>query len=157
MLLYEFLLMSWAPCMLYLGQQFIACTFLMWDTQAEGMPQHIVSPPISPVCYTLGIPQCTTRPPRVIELIGVFGCCCCCYCCVGWCATSLVRGSVRVALAVQHLAQHAALCYTAQHPCTLQHNATTGIIHIPSIVLAELGGQHCCNLGASWLETAIKV
>ena len=49
---------------------------------------------------------------------------------------------VRVALAMQRLAQHAILHSTAQHPCALQHNATTGIIHIPSIVLAALGGQY---------------
>ena len=31
-LLLEFVLMYWTPCMLY------ASTFLVWDTQAEGMP-----------------------------------------------------------------------------------------------------------------------
>ena len=153
MLLLEFALMYWAPCMLYLGQQFIASTFLIWDTQAEGMPQHVARPPIRPVCYTLGMPWCTTRPPRVRELVGVFGCCCC----VDWCVTSLVQGSVRVALAVQHLVQHAISCSTAQHLCVLQHNATTGITHIPSIVVAALGGQHCCNFGVTWLQTSIKV
>ena len=78
------------------------------------------------------------------ELIGVFGC----FCCVDWCATSLVRGSVRVAVVVQRLVQHATLHSTAQHPCALQHNDTTGITHIPSVVLAKRGGQ----LGATWLE-----
>ena len=63
---------------------------------------------------------------------------------------------VRVALAVQCLAQHAILHSTAQHPCALQHNATTSIIHLPSIVLAALGGQHCCSFGEIWLGTAIK-
>ena len=80
------------------------------------------------------MPWCTTRPPRVRELVGVFGC----YYYVDWCAASLVWGSVRVALAVYHIAQHATLHSTAQHPCALQHNATTGITHIPSIVLAAL-------------------
>ena len=56
--------------------------------------------------------------------------------------------SVRVVVAMQCLAQHATLHSTAQHPCALQHNATTGIIHIPNIVLAALGGQ----LSTNWLE-----
>ena len=86
------------------------------------------------------------------ELVGVFGCC---YC-VDWCATRLVWGSVRVALVVQHLAQQATSCSTAQHLCTLQHNAT-GITHISSIVLAALGGQHCGKFGVIWLETVIEV
>ena len=71
--------------------------------------------------------------------------------------TSLVRGSVRVALAVQCLVQHATSRSTAQHPCSLQNNATTGIAHIPSVVLAALGRQHCGNFGVIRLETAIKV
>ena len=71
------------------------------------------------------------------ELVGVFGCCCC----VDWCATSLMQETVRVALSVQHLAQHEILHAIAQHLCALQHNATTGITHIPSIILAALGGQ----------------
>ena len=54
--------------------------------------------PIRPVCYALVMPWCKTRPPRVRELVYIFGCCC--YCCVDWCATSLVLGSVRVAVAV---------------------------------------------------------
>ena len=49
--------------------------------------------------------------------------------------------NIRVVLAVKHLAQHAILYSTAQHPGALQHNATTGIKHIPSLVLAALGGQ----------------
>ena len=44
-------------------------------------------------------------------------------------------------MAVQYIAQHETPCSTAQHICVLQHNATTGIIHIPSIVPAETGGQ----------------
>ena len=34
---------------------------------------------------------------------------------------------LRVAMAVCGAAQHATPCSTAQHPCALQHNATTGI------------------------------
>ena len=30
---------------------------------------------------------------------------------------------------------------TSQHPYALQHNATIGITHIPSVVLTALGGQ----------------
>ena len=88
------------------------------------------------------------------EVVGVFGCCCCL---VGWCVTSLVRGSVRVTLAVHCLAQHAKLHSTVQHPWALQHNATTGITHIPSILLAALEGQHCSNFGVIWSKTVIKV
>ena len=55
--------------------------------------------------------------------------------------TSLVRGSVRVAMAVRCVAQHATPRSTAQHTCELEHNATTGVTHIPSIVLAAIGGQ----------------
>ena len=58
---------------------------------------------------------------------------------------------VRVTLAVQRLAQYAILCSTAQHPCVLQHNATTCITHIPSVVLAELRGKLCGNFGIIWL------
>ena len=71
--------------------------------------------------------------------------------------TTATNATVRVALAVQCLAQHATSCSTAQHPCVLQHNATIGITHIPRVVLAALGGQHCGNFGVIWLETAIKV
>ena len=54
--------------------------------------------------------------------------------------------SVRVAMAVWWcVAQHATPCSTAQHTCALQHNATTGITYIPSIVLAVLGGQLVSN------------
>ena len=70
------------------------------------------------------------------ELVGEFGCC---YC-ANWYATSLVRESTRVAVAVQLLVQHAKSYSIAQHPFALKHNATTGIIHIPSIVLAAIGG-----------------
>ena len=35
------------------------------DAQAEGMPWHLVRPPISLVGYSLGMPWCSTRPPRV--------------------------------------------------------------------------------------------
>ena len=84
------------------------------DIQAKGMPQHIARLPYRPACYALGMPQCITRPPRVRESISVFGCSC-----VHWCATSLVRGSVRVAIANQHQAQHATLLSTAQHTCGL--------------------------------------
>ena len=60
--------------------------------------------------------------------------------------TNLVQESVRVAIAVRCVAQYATLCSTEQHTCALLHNATTGIIHIPSIVPAAIGGQleqHC--------------
>ena len=50
--------------------------------------------------------------------------------------------SVLVAVQVHKVAVHVGdNVSTAQHPCALQHNATTGIIYIPSIVLAVLGGQ----------------
>ena len=65
--------------------------------------------------------------------------------------------SVRVALAVQRLTQHAKSRSTAQHSCVLRYNTTTGITHIPNIVLAALGGQNCSNFGVIWLEMAIKV
>ena len=43
-------------------------------------------------------------------------------------------------MAVCCAVQHATLHSTAQHPCALQHNASQ-VQHIPSIVLATLGGQ----------------
>ena len=91
-----------------------------WDSQAEGMPWHLARPPISLVHYSLGMPWCPTRPPRDRVLVVVFVC----SYCVDLCATSLVRGSVRVSMAVCCAAQHATLHSTAQHPCALQHNAT---------------------------------
>ena len=48
------------------------------------------------------------------ESVDVLGCSC-----VNWCVTSLVRGSVRVAMAGQRVAQHATPCYIAQHTCGL--------------------------------------
>ena len=110
----------------------------MWDVQAEGVPWHLARPPISPVRYSLGMPWCPTRPPRVRVLVGVFGSCFC----ANWCATSLVQGSVRVAMAVCCAAQHATLHSTAQHPCALQHNATQEQ-YIPSVLLTAVGGQLC--------------
>ena len=59
--------------------------------------------------------------------------------------------SVKVAWAVQRLAQHAISHSTAQNPCVLKHKTTTNITHITSIVLAALGGQHCGNFGVIWL------
>ena len=62
-------------------------------------------------------------------------------------------------MAVQCLAQHATPCFTAQHTCALQHNATTGITHIPSIVPAAIGGQ-LGQLGTTcitWLKTALII
>ena len=47
---------------------------------------------------------------------------------------------VRVEMAVQRLAQHATLHSTSQHPCALQHNATTGTTYIPSVVTVAIGG-----------------
>ena len=60
-------------------------------------------------------------------------------------------------MAVQCVAQHAALRSTAQHTCALQYNNTTGTTHIPSIVPAAIGGQ-LGQLGTTcivWLETAL--
>ena len=71
--------------------------------------------------------------------------------------TSLVWGSVRVAIAVRCTAQHATPHSTAQHTCALQHNATTGIIHISSVVPTAIGGQ-LGQLGTActiWLETEL--
>ena len=45
-------------------------------------------------------------------------------------------------MAVCCAAQHATPQSTAQHPYALQYNATQ-VKHIPSIVLATLGGQLC--------------
>ena len=84
------------------------------------MPGHLARPPIYPVCYSLGMPWCPNRPPRVSLLVGMFGC----SCYVDWCATSLVRGGVRVAVAVCYAVQHATPHSTAQHPYALQYNAT---------------------------------
>ena len=94
--------------------------FRMRDVQAEGMPWKSARCPISPVRYSLGMPWYSTRPPRVREFFIVFGS----SCPVDWCATSLVRGSVRVAMAVCCAEQHATPHSTAQHPCALQHNAS---------------------------------
>ena len=55
---------------------------------------------------------------------------------------------------VRCIAQHATLRSTAQHTCALQHNATIGIKHIPSVFPAAIGGQ----LGTTcivWAETAL--
>ena len=90
-------------------------------------PSIQLGPPVRPICYALGMPWCTTKPPRVRELVGVFGCCCCC---VNWCATSLVWGSLRVAVAIQHIAQHATWYCTVQHPCSLQQSATISNIYL---------------------------
>ena len=51
--------------------------------------------------------------------------------------------TVRVAMAVWCVAQQATLHSIAQHTWALQHNATTGITHTPSIVSAEIGRQFC--------------
>ena len=47
--------------------------YSVWDVQAEGMPWHLASPPISPVHYSLGIPWYPTKLPRVRVLVSVFG------------------------------------------------------------------------------------
>ena len=63
-------------------------------------------------------------------------------------------------MAVQRVAQHATPLSTAQHTYALQHNATTGITYIPSIVPAALGGQQLGQLGTTytiWVETALQV
>ena len=67
---------------------------------------------------------------------------------------------VRVAMAVQYVAQHATLRSTAQHTCVLQYNTTTGTIHIPSIVPAAIGVQlgQLGQLGTTcitWSETPL--
>ena len=69
-------------------------------------------------------------------------------------------GSVRVAIAVRYIAQYATPCSTVQHTCALQHNTTTGIIYIPSIVPAAIGGQlgQLGQLGTTcivWSKTAL--
>ena len=84
----------------------------VWDVQAEGMPWHEARPPISLVRYSLGMPWYSTRPPRVRECFSVLGC----SCPIDWCVTSLVQGSVRVAMAVYCVVQHATPHSTAQHP-----------------------------------------
>ena len=92
--------------------------YRVWDVQAKGMPWHLARPPISHVSYSLGMPWCSTRPPRVRVLVSVFGW----YCCIDWWVTSLVRGSVRVTMAVCCAVQHAIPHSTSQHPCELQYN-----------------------------------
>ena len=52
---------------------------------------------------------------------------------------------VRVAMAVCCAMQHATPHSTAQYPCALQHNASQ-VQHIPSVVLAALGGQLCRDI-----------
>ena len=58
---------------------------------------------------------------------------------------------------VKVLNQHETPCSTAQHICALQHNATIGIIHIPSIVLAAIWGQlgQLGKICITSLETAL--
>ena len=56
------------------------------DAQSEGMPWYLARPPIKLVHYSLGMPWCPTRSPRVRVLVGMFGC----SCCVNWCLISLV-------------------------------------------------------------------
>ena len=91
------MLMNWAPCMSLLGQWCIASTYIQCGIhKLRVCPGMELGPPMRPVCYALGMPWCTTRPPRVRQLVGMFSCCCC----INWCATSLLRGSVRVAVAV---------------------------------------------------------
>ena len=48
-------------------------------------------------------------------------------------------GSVRVVMAVQHVAQHAKPLTTAQHTCGLDRQCQKGIAHILSIVPAPMG------------------
>ena len=64
---------------------------------------------------------------------------------------------VGVAMAMCCAAQHAMLHSTVQHPCALQHNASQ-VLHIPSVVLAALGGQLCRDhFGVLLVKTAIAV
>ena len=58
----------------------------------------------------------------------------------------IVKMTVMVAMAVWCVAQHAAPRSTAQHTCALQHNSTIGITHLPSVVLAEIGGKLATTL-----------
>ena len=81
---------------------------------------------MSPVRYSLGMPWYYTRPPGVREFISVFGC----SYSVNWRATSLVRGSVRVAMVVCCAAQHATPHSTAQLPRALKHNASQVYIYL---------------------------
>ena len=66
---------------------------------------------------------------------------------------------IRVSMAVWCTAQHAILCSTAQHICALQHNATTGIIHILSIMPAAIRGQlgQLGTICIIWLEIALII
>ena len=70
---------------------------------------------------------------------------CCCF--VDWCLTSLVQGSVRVAVAIKHIAQHTSHS-TTQHPRELQHSATTGSIYL-ALCKQHLG--HTC--GQFWCKS----
>ena len=121
-----FVLMYWAPCMYSRPIVYSIHLYSVWNTHAEGMPQHGARAPNQTCLLYLSMPWSTTRSPRVRELIGVFGCCCC----VTWCTTSLVWGSVRVEVAVQRIAQHTTSHSTAQHLCVLQHKTTTGNIYL---------------------------
>ena len=47
--------------------------YRVWDVQAEGMPWNLARAPISPVCYSLGITWCPSKPPGARVLVGVFG------------------------------------------------------------------------------------
>ena len=68
MLMLELMLMCWAPCKLILGQYYIASTYISCGIhRLRVCPDIKLGPPIRPVCYTLGMPWYTTRPPRVRE------------------------------------------------------------------------------------------
>ena len=70
---------------------------------------------------------------------------------------SKVIFTVKVAMTVRCIAQYTTPCSTAQHICALQHNATTGITHIPSVVPITIGGQ-LEKLGITctvWSEAAL--
>ena len=61
-------------------------------------------------------------------------------------------------MAVRCIVPYATLCSTAQHTYVLQHNATTGITYIPSIVPVAIGGQ-LGQLGTTcigWSETVLS-
>ena len=47
--------------------------YRVWDVKAKGMPWNLARAPLSPVCYSLCMPWCFTRPPRVRVLVSVFG------------------------------------------------------------------------------------
>ena len=126
------------PLYIVPGPILVASTYLQCGIhRLRVCPSMQLGPPTSPICYTLGIHLVHQAPKGE----GFSWCIWLLLLMCNWCATSLVWGTLRVAVAVQRLTQHSTPHSTAQHPCALQHNATIGITHIPSIVLSALGGE----------------